>query len=619
MPALSGPDSDDPIEIMRIRRLLFGIRAPECLDGPPENYLTLPQAIQLLGSTRNTPMKRPELSYAHCPSNTPLLGETIGQCLDRMTETYPDNEALVSVFQDLRFTYREFRDIVNRAAKAFLSLGIKRGDRVAIWSTNNVEWVVTQYATAKIGAILVTINPAYRVHELEYVIRESRAKALLLIESFKSSNYVEMFYEACPEAKECKPGHIDSWRFPHLRDVIFIGSKEYPGMFTRRSFVELGDEPADELLEERELELDIDDHVNIQYTSGTTGFPKGVVLTHNNILNTGFVIGEYMQFTDKDRLCVPVPFYHCFGMVVGNLAAMTHGAAVVIPAPSFDPLLTLKTVQDERCTALHCVPTMFIAMLEHPEFGEYDVSSLRTGITGAAPCPIELMKKVTTVMHMSGIVTAFGQTEASPLTCMTAPDDPVERRVDSVGKVVSHQELKIVDPATGQTVPRGEQGEICFRGYNVMAGYHNNPEATAEAIDEQGWLHSGDLGTMDHEGYVRITGRLKEMVIRGGENVYPREIEEFVHTLDIVYDVSVVGVPDEKYGEELLACVKLQPGVDEPSVDEFRGLCKGQIAHYKIPRYWMIVDEFPMTVTGKIQKFKIRDMAVRELDLQPVE
>jgi len=561
-------------------------------------------------------MTRPPLSYAHGPSATPLLGETIGQCLDRIAETFPDKEALISVFQDARFTYRAFRELVDRAARAFMSIGVQRGDRVAVWSTNNYEWVVTQYATAKIGAILVNINPAYRVHELEYVLRDSRAKVLVMIGRFKTSNYTEMFYEACPAAREAAFGAIDSPRFPHLKHVIFIGAEQHPGMLPFQAFMELADGVSDEALRRREEDLDIDDHINIQYTSGTTGFPKGVTLTHNNILNNGFVIAEYMQFTDEDRLCVPVPFYHCFGMVVGNLAAMTHGATVVIPAPSFDPLLTLQTVQDERCTALHAVPTMFFAMLEHPDFRNYDVSTLRTGITGAAPCPIELMKKVTTIMHMPQIVTAYGQTEASPLTCMTAPDDPVERRVDSVGKVVCHQELKIIDPATGKTVRRGEQGEICFRGYNVMAGYDNNPEATAEAIDEQGWLHSGDLGTMDEEGYVRITGRLKEMVIRGAENVYPREIEEFLHTLDTIYDVAVVGVPDEKYGEELLACVKVKEGAQPPTEEEFRALCKGKIAHYKIPRYWMVVEEFPMTVTGKVQKFKIRELAIRTLQLQ---
>jgi fatty-acyl-CoA synthase len=556
------------------------------------------------------------LSYAHCPGEKPLLGETIGRCLDRIAGEHGDREALVSVFQDMRFTYGELREVVNQAARAFMALGVQRGDRVAIWSTNNYEWVVAQYATAKVGAILVNINPAYQTHELAYVLEQSRCTTLLLIEAHKKSHYVNMFYEAVPEAKDAEPGKIECAKFPHLKNVIFIGEKELAGMRPFSAFMALADGVSEAELAKREAELDIDDHINIQYTSGTTGFPKGVTLTHNNILNNGFVIGEYMQFTEADRLCVPVPFYHCFGMVVGNLAAMSHGACVVIPEAAFDPVATLDAVQGEKCTALHSVPTMFIAMLEHPEFSTYDVSTLRTGITGAAPCPIELMKKVTTTMHMPEIVTAFGQTEASPLTCMTAPDDPVIRRVDSVGKVVWHQELKIVDPATGETVERGAPGEICFRGYNVMAGYDNMPEATGEAIDVQGWLHSGDLGTMDEDGYVRITGRLKEMVIRGGENVYPREIEEFLHTLEIVYDVAVVGVPDEKYGEELLACVKLHEGVEAPTEDEFRGMCKGRIAHYKIPRYWKVVKEFPMTVTGKVQKFRIREMAIEEMGLK---
>jgi len=560
----------------------------------------------------------PSLSYDHCPGSQPLLGETIGRCLDRITQTYPGREALVSIHQNTRLTYQQLHEKVDQVARAFMKLGIQRGDRVAIWSTNNYEWVVTQYATAKIGAILVNIHPAYQTHELEYVLEQSRARVLLLIDSFKSSNYVKMCTEACPEVEQSRGNGsdiIDSIKYPHLDHVVFFGENAPAGMIGFADFMRLGDQITAEELAERETSLDIDDHINIQYTSGTTGFPKGVTLTHNNILNNGFIIGEYMQFTEQDRLCLPVPFYHCFGMVVGNLAAMSHGACVIIPAPSFEPLITLQTVQDERCSALHAVPTMFIAMLEHPDFDNYDLSTLRTGITGAAPCPIEVMKKVTTVMHMSEIVTAFGQTEASPLTSMTAPDDPVERRVDSVGKVVQHQELKIVDPATGQTVSRDVQGEICFRGYNIMAGYDNNPQATAEAIDPQGWLHSGDLGTMDEDGYVRITGRLKEMVIRGGENIYPREIEEFLHTLDIIYDCAVVGVPDEKFGEELLACVKIQPGTDPPTEDEFRAMCKGKIAHYKIPRYWWVVDDFPMTVTGKTQKFKIREMAVDKFNL----
>ena len=559
----------------------------------------------------------PQPSYAHCGSETPLLGETIGQCLDRVAAAHPDNEALVSVARNQRFTYREFVQVVNRAAKAFLRIGITRGDRVAIWSINNYEWVVTQFATAKIGAVLVNINPAYRVHELEYVLKESRARVLVLIEAFKSSNYLDMFYEVCPEAKTSPPGAIDSWRFPHLKSVVFIGREKHPGMLTRRSFAELGDELDDSTLQVRESEFDIDDVINIQYTSGTTGFPKGVTLSHTNILNNAFFIGEIMGLTPKDRVCVPVPFYHCFGMVVSNLGAVTHGSTIVIPSPAFDPGATLQAVQEERCTVLHGVPTMFIAELDHPNFKSFDLSTLRTGIMAGAPCPIELMRRVVNEMNMKEVLIAYGQTEASPVATLTRPDDPIERRVSTVGRVMAHQELKIVDPVTGHTVPYGTPGEICFRGYHVMAGYDNNPEATAEAIDPRGWLHSGDMGTMDDEGYVKITGRIKDMVIRGGENLYPREIEEFLYTLDIIADAHVIGVPDEKYGEELLACVKLHPDKADPTPtpDEFRERCQGKIAHFKVPRYWMVVDEFPMTVTGKVQKFKIREMAIREFNL----
>jgi fatty-acyl-CoA synthase len=546
----------------------------------------------------------------------PLLGETIGQCLDRIAETYPDAEAVVCMHEGERFTYREFNEVVNRAAKALLRLGIERGDRVAIWSTNNYEWVVGQYATAKIGAILVNVNPAYRVHELEYVLRESRCKVLMLIESFKSSNYVDIFYEACPEVKTATPGYIESWRFPSLKSVVFIGREQHPGMFTRRAFAELGDELPDDSLIERRSQLDLDDVINIQYTSGTTGFPKGVMLTHRNILNNAYFVARTMNLTERDRMCVPVPFYHCFGMVLSNLASMTAGTCVVIPSPAFDATETLKAVEAERCTVLQGVPTMFIAELEHPEFDSFDVSTLRTGIMAGAPCPIEVMRKVMDQLHMREVLIGYGQTEASPITTMTRPDDPVERRVTTVGRVMPWQELKVIDPETGRTVPCCEPGEICFRGYNVMPGYDNHPEATAEAIDKNDWLHSGDLGVMDEQGYVKITGRIKEMVIRGGENLYPREIEEFLHTLDIVSDVAVVGVPDEKFGEELLACVKLKEGTPTPTDEQLRELCKGQIAHFKIPRYWWIVDEFPMTVTGKIQKFKIRDLAIRRFGLE---
>jgi len=555
-------------------------------------------------------------SYDFGLSDRPLLGETIGEAFDRTIRSHPDCEALICRHQDIRFTYSELGRIVDRAAKAFVRIGIERGDRVAIWSTNNYEWVVTQYATAKIGAVLVTINPAYRLHEFEYILRNSQAKAIVLLESFKSSNYLEMFYQAVPEAMECEPGHLDSWRYPELRDVIFIGEAEPPGMFTERSFVHLSDDISDEVLIERFCELDIDDPINIQYTSGTTGFPKGVVLTHNNILNNAFFIGEYMQFTERDRLCVPVPFFHCFGMVVGNLAAMTHGAAVIVPAEVFDPESTLRAVQEEQCTALHAVPMMFISMLKHPEFESFDLSTLRTGITGAAPCPIEVMKKVVTSMHMRQVVTAYGQTEASPITTMTSPDAPIERRVDSVGKVVPHQEIKIVDPTSNRIVARNERGEICFRGYNVMAGYDGDITATAQAIDHHGWLHSGDLGTMDDEGYVRITGRIKEMVIRGGENIYPREIEEFLHTLPIVRDVAVIGVPDDKFGEELVGCVILNESERVPNEEELRQMCNGAIAHFKVPKYWLVLKEFPVTASGKVRKFKLREIAIRRLGLR---
>jgi fatty-acyl-CoA synthase len=563
------------------------------------------------------PLHRSPVSYDSCGDSTPLLGVTIGQALENVAGMYPDSDAVVSMQQGIRFTYREFNQVVDRAAKALLRLGIQKGDRVAIWSTNNYEWVTAQYATAKIGAILVNVNPAYRKHELEYVLQQSHAKVLMLVEEFKTSNYVEMLYEVCPEVKEADPGHIESWRFPDLQSVVFIGSKQFPGMFTRRAFVELGDELPDALLRERSESLDIDDDINIQYTSGTTGFPKGVTLTHHNILNNGYFVARGMSLTEKDRLCVPVPFYHCFGMVLSNLAAMTAGAAVVIPSPAFEVEATLEAVSKERCTALHGVPTMFIAELQHPEFDSYDVGSLRTGIMAGAPCPVDVMRDVIEKMHMTEILIAYGQTEVSPVATMTRADDPIELRVSTVGRVMPHQEIKIVDTETGATVPRGEPGEICFRGYHVMARYDNMPEATAETIDEKRWLHSGDIGTMDENGYVKITGRIKDMVIRGGENLYPAEIEEFLRTIDIVYDVAVVGVPDERYGEELLAWVKLKEGVEDvPTAEEWRAMCKGRIAHFKVPRYWKVVDEFPMTVTGKIQKFKIREAAIRELGLE---
>lgn len=561
------------------------------------------------------PLHHASASYDACGSDTPLLGLTIGQCLEQIAEAYPDNEAVVSIPEGKRFTYREFNGIVDRAAKALIRLGIQKGDRVAVWSTNNYEWLTAQYATAKIGAVLVNVNPAYRKHELEYALRESRAGVLVLIESFKSSHYLEMLYDVCPEIREATPGHIESWRFPHLRSVVLIGSSEHPGVFTRRSFVELADDIDDDVLHERAAELDLDDDINIQYTSGTTGFPKGVTLSHNNVLNNAYFVAQGMRLTNTDRLCVPVPFYHCFGMVLSNLTAMSVGAAVVIPSPAFDAKATLQAVQDERCTALHGVPTMFIAELAHPEFASFDLSTLRTGIMAGAPCPVDVMNEVIERMNMRHILIAYGQTECSPIATMTSPEDSVERRVGTVGRLMPHQELKIVDPETRRTVPRGAPGEICFRGYHIMSRYDNMPEATNEAIDHRGWLASGDVGTMDDDGYVRIEGRIKDMVIRGGENLYPREIEEFLHTIDTVQDAAVVGVPDPKFGEELAAFVRVHDDAEPPTADELRAMCKGRIAHFKVPRYWFVVDAFPMTVTGKIQKFQLRKQAIRELGL----
>lgn len=559
-----------------------------------------------------------ELSYASCTASQPLSGETIGQCLTRVAREHAESDGVVSLHQNQRFTWGEFGRVVNRAAKAMLKLGIERGERVAIWSINNYEWVVAQFATAKIGAVLVNINPAYRTHELEYALRESRSKVLLLIDSFKRSHYLDMFYEVCPEVNDCRAGALESWRFPHLKSIVFIGSEEHPGMFTRRAFAELGDDFPDDSLEEREAQLDLDDVINIQYTSGTTGFPKGVKLSQHSILNNGYQVGELLGLTPQDRVCVPVPFYHCFGMVVSNMAAMTHGSAIIIPGPVFDPLQTLQAVQQEKCTVLHGVPTMFIAELNHPEFDTFDLSTLRTGIMAGAPCPIEVMRAVNDNMHMREVMIAYGLTETSPVATCTRRDDTIEHRVTTVGQVLPHQEIKVIDPVTRRIIPRGTPGEICMRGYHVMRGYDNNEEATRESIDEAGWIHSGDLGVMDDDGYIKITGRMKEMVIRGGENLYPREIEEFLHTLDAIEDAYVVGVPDKRLGEELLAFVRVADSAkaNPPTVEQFRAMCEGKIAHFKVPRYWLVVDEFPMTVTGKIQKFKLREIGIRKLGLE---
>ncbi|MBN1194471.1 MAG: AMP-binding protein [Methanomicrobiaceae archaeon] len=556
-----------------------------------------------------------EGSYASGISTTPLMGLTIGEMLKRICDSYPDTEAVVSVEQNIRYTYREFLGKVEEVARGLMALDVEKGDRVGIWAMNYAEWVVVQFASAKIGAIMVNLNPAYRTYELEYVLKQAEIHTILLQGRFKTSDYVGMFYEACPEAIESRPGRIKSDKFPFLRNVVFIGDIPYNGMFMWNEMIDKGQNISRDELAEREESLTFDDPINIQYTSGTTGFPKGVVLTHHNVLNNGYFIGEGMKFTEKDRLCIPVPFYHCFGMVLSNLACVTHGSTMVLPSPTFDAEAVLRTVQEERCTALHGVPTMFIAELRHPNFSKYSYDTLRTGIMAGSPCPVEVMKEVNTRMNMSEIVIVYGQTETSPGITMTTTDDPIERRVSTVGRTFPHVELKIVDPQTQKMVLKGMPGEICARGYVVMKCYYNNPSATHSTIDANGWNHTGDLGEMDEEGYIRIVGRLKDMVIRGGENIYPREIEEFLHMHPKIQDAYVFGVPDVKYGEELMAWVKPEDGL-ELTDQEIRDWCTGKIARYKIPRYFKFVDEFPMTVSGKIQKFKMREAAIEELNLE---
>ncbi|HEY3727816.1 MAG TPA: AMP-binding protein [Solirubrobacteraceae bacterium] len=536
-----------------------------------------------------------EPSYARGTARTPLLEETIGANFDRTVQRVGEREALVSCVQRLRYTYRELGAAVDELARGLIAAGLQRGDRVGIWSPNCAEWTLVQYATAKLGVILVNINPAYRTSELEYALKQSGCRMLIAAEAFKTSDYRTMVSEA-------RDG------LPELERVVFLDGEDWDGLVASGA-----DVPESELAE-RAAALGPEDPINIQYTSGTTGFPKGATLTHRNILNNGFFVGEGCRYSEEDRICIPVPFYHCFGMVMGNLAATSHGAAMVIPAPAFDPAATLKAVAAERCTSLYGVPTMFIAQLDHPQFDDFDLSALRTGIMAGSPCPVEVMKRVIERMHMNEVGICYGMTETSPVSTQTAPDDPLQKRVGSVGRVQQHLELKIVDPESGETVPRGDRGELCTRGYSVMAGYWNDPERTAEAIDSEGWMHTGDLATMDGEGYVNIVGRSKDMVIRGGENVYPREIEEFLYGHPDVADVQVIGVPDERYGEELMAWI-IPRGDATLDVEGLRAFCDGRIAHYKVPRYVKLVSEFPMTVTGKVQKFKLREQAIEELEL----
>ncbi len=554
------------------------------------------------------------VSYAHRGSDVPLLWLTTGEMIREISVRYSENDALIVSYRNECYNYGQFYQICQQTAKGFIRLGLNKGDRVAIWATNYPEWVFTQFATAMIGAILVPINPAFRSHELEYVLKDSQSKALLLIDRFKSSDYPSMFEDVCPEAADAEPGKIKSEKFPYLESLVFLGTKKRPYMFSWEDIRTMGSQVSDQELNERETDLEPDDIINIQYTSGTTGFPKGASLSHHNIINNGFFVGENLGFTDKDRLCIPVPFYHCFGMVLSNIASISHGATMVLPSEYFDPLEVLKAVADERCTALHGVPTMFIAELECPEFGQFDLTSLRTGIMAGAPCPMELMKKVMESMHLTDITICYGLTECSPVTNQTRLSDPVEMRVKTVGTPLQHTELKIIDPNTGKVVPVGASGELCCRGYQVMREYHGKPEETKETIDEQGWLHTGDLAVMDENGYCSIVGRSKDMIIRGGENVYPREIEEFLFTNPRIKDVQVFGVPDEKYGEEIVAWIQLKED-QQSSSEEIRQFCKGRLAHYKVPRYIKFVTEYPMTVTGKVKKFVMREMATKEMGL----
>ena len=552
-------------------------------------------------------------SYSHGASTKPLIGETLGVNFDAAVKKWGERDALIVRHQNVRWSYLELQEKVNAFAAGLLNLGLEPGDRVGIWSPNNSEWVVVQYATAKAGLILVNINPAYRVAELEYAVNKVGCKALILASSFKSSDYVAMVGELAPEISKSTPGNISCGRLPSLNTLIQIGGKTNDGYFDFGQISDLASDKDFERLKVLSDELQFDDPINIQFTSGTTGFPKGATLTHFNVLNNGYFTGEGLKFTSSDKLCVPVPLYHCFGMVLSNVAALTHGAALVYPAEAFDPLTVLETVEAERCTALHGVPTMFIAELGHPNFKEFDLSSLRTGIMAGSPCPIEVMRRVVDEMHCKEMIIAYGMTETSPIITLTETDDPIEKQVTTVGRISPHVEVKIIDDS-GRIVAPGKTGELLSRGYNVMQGYWDDPQLTAESIDVAGWMHTGDLATMDEEGFCNIVGRVKDMVIRGGENIYPREIEEYLYRYEKISDVQVFGVPDEKFVEELCAWIILKPE-ETATEDDIREFCSGQIAHYKIPRYIRFVDAFPMTITGKVQKFSMRDTMIKELGI----
>jgi fatty-acyl-CoA synthase len=552
-------------------------------------------------------------SYTCGTGEEPLLYQTLGEAFDEAVARWAEREALVVRHQGVRWSYAELRERVDRVAAGLLGLGLEPGDRIGIWSPNNAEWVLTQLGSAKAGLILVNINPAYRLAELEYALVKVGCRALVTAVRFKTSDYLGMLRELAPELEGARPGELAAESLPELRSVIQLGEGAAPGTLRFDELLAPPGDASQASLEALAPRLQPDDPVNIQFTSGTTGFPKGATLSHMSILNNGFLVGEAMRLGEEDRLCVPVPLYHCFGMVLGNLAGLTHGSAVVYPGEAFDPLAVLETVEAERCTALHGVPTMFIAELDHPEFARFDLSSLRTGVMAGAPCPIEVMKRVVDEMNMREVTIAYGMTETSPVSFQSSTDDPLEKRVSTVGRVLPHTEVKVVD-LEGRVVPPGETGELLARGYCVMRGYWNDEERSREAIDPAGWMHTGDLATLDSDGYCNIVGRVKDMVIRGGENVYPREVEEFLHRHPDVQDVQVFGVPDPKYGEELCAWIQLREGTSADA-ETIRGFCRGQIAHFKVPRHLRFVAEFPMTVTGKVQKFAMRDQMMAELGL----
>ena len=533
-------------------------------------------------------------SYAHGSSATPLLGQTINENLFNTCKKFPEREALISIHQNYTSTYTQLWQQVEEVSKAFLAIGVQKGDRVALWAPNCYEWVLVQYATARIGAILVNVNPAYRTSELSYVLGQSGTSVIVSAISFKGNSYKAMIEEV-------------KWSCEHLTETIYLSENW-------ENFLSKGKNISDEQLNAAEQNVQFDEPVNIQYTSGTTGFPKGVTLSHHNILNNGYFIGKRLNYSEQDKVCIPVPFYHCFGMVIGNLCCTSHGASMVIPSESFDPLKVLEAVQQEKCTSLYGVPTMFIAELQLPEFAAFDLSSLRTGVMAGSPCPIEVMKQVQSKMHMKEVEICYGMTETSPVSTQTTIGTSLEKQVSTVGTVLDHLEIKIIDPGTGELQNRNDPGELCTRGYSVMLGYWNNPKATSEAVDQARWMHTGDLAVMDDEGFVNIVGRIKDMILRGGENIYPREIEEFLYTHESIEDVQVIGVPNIKYGEEVMAWIKMKTGhtIEPEQLDEF---CRQKIAHYKIPRYWKFVNAFPMTVTGKIRKVEMREMAIEELGL----